>query len=287
MKTIAHIVILLLLTSLATAQHTTVILEEPGVEHAYPRLSKDGKRILYQSNKTGKWQLYLLDIATKTSRRLTNDTYNNNFPDWSPANDWIAFVSDRNGNEELYRMRTDGSQLERLTSNTERDIHPYFSPDGQYLLFNATRDGSSLDIYRMQLRTKKVERRTNTSRDETCARYAPDMQSIVFLGNDAVSDDIYILNLRNGTTDNLTKAPQQRDGWPMFSKDGKWIYYSSFENDAFHIFRIKPDGSKRQQISRAAAGEEDARVYVSNDGKTLVYNKRKNGTIAILSIQRW
>lgn len=284
MKRIATTFILLVCAYAMNAQQPVIILEEQGVENAYPRLSKDGKTILYQSNRTGKWQLYVLDIASATSKRITKDDYNNNFPDWNGSNEWIAFVSDRDGNEELYMMKADGSHLQRLTSDPERDIHPYFSPDSKYLLFNSTRGGHSLDIYRMNLTSKKVEQITNTSRNETCARYSQDMKSIVFLGNDETSDDVFIMNMTNGLTENLTKTPQARDGWAMFSSDGKWVYYSGMEAGLFHIYRIRPDGSGREQITHAAKGEEDARAFISSDGKTLIYNKRKDGSIAIMSV---
>ena len=101
-----------------------VILHEAGIENAYPRLSADGSRILYQSNRTGKWQLFIMDIATGGQQHITNDEHNNNFVDWCADNAWVAFVSDRDGNEEIYRMRADGSERERLTVHAARDIHP-------------------------------------------------------------------------------------------------------------------------------------------------------------------
>ncbi len=263
------------------AQKPVAILEEQGVENAYPRLSKDGKRILYQSNRTGNWQLYILDMETKKSRRITEDSHNNNLPDWNPNDEWIAFVSDRDGNEELYLMKTDGSRVQRLTYNTARDIHPYFSPDGKYILFNSTREGPSLDIYRYTLANQKIERLTNTKSDETCARYSPDMKSIVFLANDDISDDVFVMNMSNGLVENITGTPQVRDGWPTFSNDGKWIYYSAIENQVFHIYRIRPDGTGREQITDAAEGEEDARVFVGVNNNIIFYNKRKPGLIAI------
>ena len=74
------------------AEHT-ILLSEPGVENAYPRLSNDGRRILYQSNRTGSWQLFIVDTTTREQQRLTTDTFNNNFVDWSADNEWVAFVS--------------------------------------------------------------------------------------------------------------------------------------------------------------------------------------------------
>src|ERR1043165_9772251 len=116
----------------AQEKRCTVLLSEPNVENAYPRLSKDGKSILYQSNKSGKWHLYIMDIASEKQQQITPDETNDNLPDWDAKNEWIAFVSDRDGNEEIYRMKRDGSGLQRITNDPERDIHPYFSPDGKH-----------------------------------------------------------------------------------------------------------------------------------------------------------
>jgi len=88
-----------------------ILLKEDNIENAYPRLSADGKKILYQSNRIGKWQLYIMDIDGKSQQRITNDTFNNNFPDWSSDNKWIAFVSDRDGNEEIYAMKFIGNEF--------------------------------------------------------------------------------------------------------------------------------------------------------------------------------
>lgn len=268
----------------AVEEKSIVLLHEEGVENAYPRLSKDGERILYQSDRTGKWQLFIMDITTKQQTRITNDAFNNNFVDWSADNEWIAFVSDRDGNEEVYRMKSDGTGLERLTSDPARDIHPYFSPDGTCLLFNSTRGNGSLDVYRLTLADRKLERVTDSPMEETCARYSPDMEYMVFLCNDEYSDDIAIMQVSSGAVVNPTNTPQVTDGWPMFSADGEWIYYSTMLSGRHSIHRMHPDGTGDETLTTAMVGEEDGRAFISNDGSTLIYNKRRAGGIDILSL---
>jgi TolB protein len=277
---------LLIITDLSVCAQTSdckTVLLVPEKESAYPRLSKDEKKILFQSNSNGSWQINLYQVDDNKIINLTNDGYNNNFPDWSADNQWISFVSDRDGNEEIYLMRTDGSDLKRITNDPNRDIHPYFSPDGKYILFNSTRANGSLDIYRYTILSGKTEQLTNTPQNETCARYSPDMKSVVFLKNDDYSDDVYMFSLSNFLSINLTNTPLTTDGWPMFSSDGKWIYFSSMENDTYSIYRIKPDGTGKQQITFAPNGEEHARVYISSSGKKMIYNIRKANAIGIYS----
>jgi len=260
-----------------------VLFSMEDVEAAYPRVSRDGKEILYQTNVYGKWQLAILDVETNTHTRVTEDTANNNFPDWSADNRTIAFVSDRHGNEEIYLMDRDSAKLKRITKTAARDIHPYFSPDGKFILFNSTRGNGSLDIFRYETATGKTVQLTNTPEHETCARYSPDMQQIVFLRNSDSSDDVFVMNANDLSITNITNTPKVRDGWPMYSPDGKWIYYSSMESGVFDICRIRPDGSGKEQVTRAGKGEEDARVYVSPDNRTIIYNKRVGRTIRMMS----
>lgn len=271
------------LSEARTLPRDVELLHEAGVENAYPRLSNDGSRVLYQSNRTGTWQLFIMDIASGAQQRITTDAYNNNFVDWSADNQWVAFVSDRDGNEEIYRMRSDGTDLERLTDHAERDIHPYFSPDGRSLLFNSTRGNGSLDVYRMDLQTRDLHRVTDSPMEETCARYAPDMRHIVLLQNDATSDDVVILDPATGTFSNLTRTPHVTDGWPMYSADGRWIYYSTMATGQHSIHRMHPDGTGDETLTAAAPGEEDGRAFISADGSTLIFNKRRGRSITILS----
>jgi len=256
----------------------TTILHEDGVENAYPRLARDGTEILYQSNRSGHWDIYVLDLEAQTSRALTTGGANNNLPDWSATR--LAFVSDREGNEEIYLAERDGSNPQRLTTNPGRDIHPYFSPDGKTLLYNSDRTGS-LDVISRDLATGEEHVIAATPDEETCARLSSDGR-IVLLRNNATSDDVYML--ANGSATNITQTPSVRDGWPTWSPDGKWIYFASMASGAFAIYRVHPDGSRLQPLTTPKLDEEDARPFVSADGHTLVFNRRAYGAIDIVSL---
>ena len=259
-----------------------VLLREPGVENAYPRLSRDGRRVLYQSNRTGSWQLFVIDVASGTQQRLTHGAADANFPDWSPDEQWVAFVSTRDGDEELYAMRIDGSGVERLTDDPGRDIHPHFTPDGRALLFNSTRGNGSLDVYRLELGDRSVRRLTSSRMHETCARYAPDGRTWVMLQNGALQDDLLLVDAATGRETNLTHTPLVRDGWPAFSPDGAWILYSTMASGRHCLHRLRADGSGDERLTDGGDGIEDGRAVVSADGTTLAWNRRYPDRIDIL-----
>lgn len=262
------------------------LLHEDGVENAYPRLSRDASRILYQSNRSGHWQLYELDLRTGASQALTETPGNETLPDWSPDDRQIAFVSDRDGNEEIYVMAADGGGPRRLTTNPGPDLHPYWSADGRTLLYNASAPGPTgqFDVYRLELATGATTPLTQTPQHETCAQDAPDGSRLVLLRNDPTADDLVEL-ARDGAERAVTADPRVRDGWPTYSPDGNWIYYASMAAGPFSLYRVAVAGGAPEQLTFASAGEEHARPFVSADGRLVVYNRRHGRAIDIVVLR--
>ena len=69
-----------------------------------PRFSPDGNQLVYQQYSRGQWDLWLLELATRTRRRLTGPPYNEREPDFSADGRAVIFVSDRSGRDALYRV---------------------------------------------------------------------------------------------------------------------------------------------------------------------------------------
>lgn len=269
-------------TNASQKENVQEVVWMEGVENAYPRWSQDGERVLFQSNRSGKWQLYVMDANGSNVQQLTQGDHNNNFPDWSADNRKIAFVSDRDGNEEVYVMDRNGSNLTRLTNHPARDIHPYFAPDGKSLLFNSSRDNAdSFEIYQTDLSGKNQKRMTRTAEVETCARYSPDGKKILYLkGFPDGSDDIFVMNADGSNDTNLTNTPQM-EGWPAWSPDGSKIVFSSRRNGPYRLYEMNADGSGVRQVSFAEPPRYDARAGYATTGNRIVFNRQMDRTIGI------
>jgi serine/threonine-protein kinase len=123
---------------------TSVPLKIPAGPYDYPRVSPDGKQIVYETDDGKDASIWLYDLNGTTSpRRLTLDG-RNRFPVWSGDGRWVIFQSDRDGDVALFRVRADGTtgRAERVTKPDAGTSHvpESSSQDGKVLLFSAVKN---------------------------------------------------------------------------------------------------------------------------------------------------
>jgi len=220
--------------------------------------------------------------------------------DLSPDGKWIAF--DLLG--DLYIMPASGCTGEQaataITSGVAWDMQPRFSPDGTTIAFTSDRGGGD-NIWTISRQgpdragefggelkqvTKESYRLLNSP------AWAPDGQFIVahkhFTSRRSLgSGEMWLYHITGGDGLQMTVKPnEQKDvGEPMFSPDGKYLYYSidSTPGDQFEynrdstagIYSIDRLDRQTGEIKSMIAGPGGAvRPTPSRSGTQLAYVKR-------------
>ena len=151
-----------------------------------PAWSPDGSKIAFsgQSN-DGQTDLFVLDIATNSLSRLTNDRYTDNDPSWSPDGTRLVFASDRtrygeDGRYNLFLLDLGTLNVSYLTYGKWTDQTPSWSPDGRRIAFASDRDGSfALYTVNPEGQGARVSRTLGTTLDPA---WTPDGKSLLFTG---------------------------------------------------------------------------------------------------------
>jgi Tol biopolymer transport system component len=100
--------------------------------------SPTGDQIAFISGRSGKGDLYLLDLAAKTETRLTHGDQPYLYPQWSPDGKRIAFIRGSNENHDIAVIApglSPPAPPKPLTTWPHDDLRPVWSPDGKRVAF--------------------------------------------------------------------------------------------------------------------------------------------------------
>ena len=208
-----------------------------------PMYSPDGKHLAFESTRAGHADLSVLDFADTTIRRITHDDGFANLDGWSRDGATLYFdsVSHQIGYATcIMRVPARGGTptmlfRERFVASSQAAPQP----GGEAIAFV---DGGFLQWWR----------RGHSHIDESAlALYRPGA----------------------GGTPHLERASEGNavEHWPMWSADGKTLYYVSDRTGAPNLFARAPGASARQ-LTHFTAGRL---VFptISNDGKSIVFER--------------
>jgi Tol biopolymer transport system component len=200
-------------------------------EVAFPAISPDGRKLVYSESRvnTNIWRLDLRGDAARAG---------------SPASD------------------------ERLIYSTKSQHSPQLSPDGRRIVFGSDRSGTR-EIWVCEQDGRNARQLTFYGGPHTgTPRWSPDGRSIAYDSYVGNSPDIHVIAAEGGTAQNVTNHPAS-DVTPSYSRDGRWIYFSSNRSGTFQIWRMPTGGGEAVQITRNGGGIP----IESYDGRFIYYSK--------------
>lgn len=107
-----------------------------------PEMSPDGEWMVARIQDPQE-DLVLLRPDGNGLHRLTDDSFSDRFPHWSPDGKQIVFISNRSGRFELWSIHPDGNGLRQLT--TTGNVANAWAPDGMLLGFPDNGKAIALD----------------------------------------------------------------------------------------------------------------------------------------------
>jgi TolB protein len=91
--------------------------------------------VAFSVERGGNTDVYVMDLRSRQSRRITSDPAIDTSPSFSPDGTKIVFNSDRGGSSQIYVMDADGSGARRISFGSGRYTTPVWSPKGDFIAF--------------------------------------------------------------------------------------------------------------------------------------------------------
>jgi len=114
-----------------------------------PEYSPDGRKIVFKSNRSGRFEIWVCNSDGSDPVQLTFAVGSNTFlPRWSPDGRRILFTSNPEGHNDLFVIDAQGGAPLRLTSEPSNEVAATFSRNGRWIYFHSDRTGKN-QIWKM------------------------------------------------------------------------------------------------------------------------------------------
>jgi Tol biopolymer transport system component/serine/threonine protein kinase len=113
------------------------------LREASPQISPDGRKIVFESGRSGYSEIWACDADGTNPVRLTSFSSGTvtDSPRWSPDAGAVVFSARLEGHSDIFIIDVRGEQLRRLTTDPGDELVPSWSRDGCSIYFAANRRG--------------------------------------------------------------------------------------------------------------------------------------------------
>ncbi|HEU4435218.1 MAG TPA: hypothetical protein VFR51_17660, partial [Pyrinomonadaceae bacterium] len=210
----------------------------------FPALSPDGKSLAYAGRASGNWDIYSQTIGSGDSKNLTKDSSTDDSqPAFSPTGDRIAFRSERDGGG-IYVMSASGGSPTRIA---DFGYSPSWSLDGGTIVIGtekipqpSTRPTKS-ELWTIDVNTNQRQRISEG--DALQPVFSPSQKRIAYWSRPdryGQREHIWTIPANGGEAVAVTDG-SFTDLNPVWSPDGKYLYFSSNRGGSSNIWRIAID----------------------------------------------
>lgn len=246
------------------AAKKVIKLTHDDFDNLNPVWSPDGKRITFVSNRSGNWDIWMMNADGTGLKPLTTQPSEDRFPAWNPDGQRIAFASNRSGNWDIWIMDADGAQQKQLTTTARDDLVPTWSRDGQKIAFVSYRD-LEYSIYKMDADGQNQKKLTTGGNGDWGPSFSPDGSRIAFVSTRTGNGDIWIIdNEGQGPYIRYTDDPS-RDSMPAWSPDGTKIAFLSERGGTLDIWIMDQDGTHQIPLTQRIAGRWQPRFNLNTE----------------------
>jgi dipeptidyl aminopeptidase/acylaminoacyl peptidase len=280
---------------IATSGGTPTAWPDDSTRVTEARWSPDGRRVAYTSG----GQLWVANADGTARRRLTSLDGGATGPVWSPGGEHIAFTSS------VYpSCRTDACNVAAAKAAEDNTVKARITDGLMYRHWDSWRDGTRSHLFiasvdgaepRDLIPGADYDVPLPPFGGSEGYAFAPDGREVAFTAKNAGREqawstnvNVFTVAISGGEPQVVTAANLGADQNPVYSPDGRWLYYASqaragFEADRWRLMALdRRSGVARELLTGWDRNAES--YFVAPDGRTLYVGTGDRGRDRLFAV---
>ena len=202
-----------------------LVRELPAERPWTPRFSPDGHSVAYGAFGAGRTtsDLWVADLESGTTRRITDDEADANDPQWSADGASIAYSVSAGDGKDVVVRRLDGGTARTIPRNGTQ-FPSDFLRDGSALLVTEDAGSGRHDILVQPADGSPARAYAATGADETAARVSPDGRWVAYTSDESGRAEVYLDSYAHPGRQRV-KISLGGGMHPVWRGDGRELFY--------------------------------------------------------------
>ncbi|UCF38378.1 MAG: serine/threonine-protein kinase [Acidobacteriota bacterium] len=229
-------------SSLNPGQAERVVLTNPKFQDSNPSVSPNGDRILFNSDRTDAFEVWVTASDGSDPYQLTHFGRHCGRANWSSDGTRIVFDSNINQAWGVYVIDAEGGVPSRLTGTQYEGGAPSWSRDGSRIYFWSSR-GERREVWSMPV-DGGGEAVQITKNGGFYGLESPDREFFYYVRDG--KSDLWRVPIQGGEEAQVLDLPLWSFSWDLA---GRWVYYgANLPAGGFGIYRLDPESGESEEL---------------------------------------
>ncbi len=251
-----------------------------------PQYSPDGKRIIFQSTRTGNYEIWRCDADGSNLVQLTHfEGPLTGTPRWSPDGREIVFDSRPAGHSHIFVINAEGGQPRQVTNGQDEDGVADWSADGNSIYYGSNR-GGTWEIWKIPAQGGDSVQLTHHG--GFAPQSAPDGKFIYYAkGRDLAG--VWRVPVDGGPEAKILDAPPPT-AWAYFVLREKGIYYADVPHHkdlGIYFYDFQTQKSSAVLLLEHFGSEGAPGMSISPDGRFVLYTALAQPSVNVMLVDNF
>ena len=249
--------------------------------------SKDSSKLVYSSDKTGVFNIYEVDLATKKEIQKTNSKKESYFVQgYSPLTNEIIYSADKGGNENshLYLIRNEKSIDLTPGENTKASLFGWTKDQKNMYFQSNSRNPKYFDLYKINIETLETKMVFENDMAYSYNSISENDRYLVFeLSISRNEDKMFIYDFETKEKIEISNEKANYSGQGFDKNDENYFYTTNYEGEFYYLMSYNITSGKRDLVYKANWDVRNSYLTKNNTYRVISINEDAKNRLVVIN----